>query len=303
MKKNSTKQNLSFISLSGAIADHGALDRAASYFTQQGWQVSAPEATFAKHMRFAGTVEQRINALNEVLSDRSPGLVMASRGGYGATHLAGAINWKKLAKSPKQFIGMSDFTVINLGLLAKEGKPSWHGPLAVDFGQETISSFTEEQFITALASDTWQLKVKAKSQPKVEAKGTLWGGNLCTFCSLMGTPYMAAIKGGILFFEDIAEHPYRVERQLMQLKHSGILDRQKAVVLGQFTAYKLTPNDQGYDFGPMVEFIRTQTKTPILTGLPIGHVPDMATLPYGTIATLESIRGGYQLSFNSTGLR
>jgi muramoyltetrapeptide carboxypeptidase len=296
------KNNLSFVSLSGAVADHQVLDRAASYFTLHGWQVSAPEATFAQHMRFAGTVEQRLAALNEVLSDKSAGLVMATRGGYGATHLVGLINWKKLANSPKQFMGMSDFTVINLGLLAKEGKPSWHGPSAVAFGQETISSFTEEQFMTALASDSWQLKVTAKAQPKIAVQGTLWGGNLCTFCSLMGTPYMPAVKGGILFFEDIAEHPYRVERQLMQLKHSGILDKQKALVLGQFTAYKLAPNDKGYDFAPMVDFIRTQTKTPVLTGLPIGHVPDLITLPYGTKASIESIRGGYQLTFNSKGL-
>ncbi len=293
------QKNLTFISLSGALADHAVLDRAASYFTQLGWQVSAPEGTFAQHMRFAGTADERLDALNEVLADKSPGLVMAARGGYGAIQLADKINWKKLAASPKQFMGMSDFTVINLGLLAKADKASWHGPLAVDFGQDEISSFTEEQLINATTSDQWELKVKATGQPKVQAKGVLWGGNLCTFCSLMGTPYMPAIKGGILFFEDIAEHPYRVERQLMQLKHSGILDKQKALVLGQFTAYKLAPNDKGYDFGPMVEFIRKQTKVPILTGLPMGHVADIATLPYGAKVTLESVRGGYQFGFKS----
>lgn len=291
------QKNLTLISLSGAVADQAALDRAASYFTQQGWQVSAPEATFAQHMRFAGTVEQRLDALNEVLADRSPGLVMATRGGYGAIHLLDKINWKKMANSPKQFMGMSDFTVINLGLLAKTEKPSWHGPLAVDFGQEVFSTYTEEQWLTALESDQWQLNVKAAKQPKIEVSGTLWGGNLCTFCSLMGTPYMPNIKGGILFFEDIAEHPYRVERQLMQLKHAGILDKQKALVLGQFTAYRLAPNDQGYDFGPMVEFIRKQTKVPVLTGLPVGHVADMATLPYGMKASLTSVRGGYSFGF------
>jgi muramoyltetrapeptide carboxypeptidase len=292
-------KNLTFISLSGAVADHVVLDRAASYFTQQGFQVSAPEATFATHMRFAGTAEQRLAALNEVLADKSPGLIMASRGGYGATHLLGQINWKKWAASPKQFMGMSDFTAINLALLAKAEKPSWHGPLAVDFGHKTISSFTEEQFLTALSADHWQLTIKATKQPKVETEGVLWGGNLCTFCSLMGTPYIPNIKNGILFFEDIAEHPYRIERQLMQLKHAGILDRQSALVLGQFTAYKLAPNDQGYDFLPMVEFIRKQTKVPVLTGLPMGHVSEKATLPFGMRAQLHSVRGGYRLALQT----
>ncbi len=289
------QKNLAIISPSSAVADHSVLDRAASYFTQQGWQVSAPEATFAQHMRFAGTAQQRLAALDEVLADKAPGLVMASRGGYGAIQLLDKINWKKLGSSPKQFMGYSDFTVFNLALLAKADKTSWHGPDAVTFGQDTISSFTEEQFLTAMHSQTWTLKVKASAQPKVEATGILWGGNLCTFCSLLGTPYMPGIKNGILFFEDVAEHPYRVERQLMQLKHAGILDKQKALILGQFTQYKLAPNDRGYDFDTMVKFIRGQTKVPVLTGFPMGHGPDIVTLPYGAKVGLRSVRGGYEL--------
>ena len=67
----------------------------------------------------------------------------------------------------------------------------------------------------------------------------LWGGNLAILASLIGTPYMPPVEGGILFIEDVNEHPFRVERMIYQLHQSGILARQQALVLGEFTGGKL----------------------------------------------------------------
>jgi len=101
-------------------------------------------------------------------------------------------------------------------------------------------------------------------------------------CSLVGTPYLPRVKGGILFLEDVAEHPYRVERMLTQLLYAGILARQKAVVLGSFTGYKLVPGyDRGFDMPAVVGWLRSQLKVPVLTGLPFGHVPTKVLLPVG----------------------
>ena len=111
---------------------------------------------------------------------------------------------------------------------------------------------------------------------------TLWGGNLSVLCSLVGTPYLPMVKGGILFLEDVGEHPYRVERMLTQLMHTGILAQQKAVVLGAFSGYKLVPGyDRGFDMPAVVTWLRAQLKVPVLTGLPFGHVPTKVLLPVG----------------------
>jgi muramoyltetrapeptide carboxypeptidase len=109
----------------------------------------------------------------------------------------------------------------------------------------------------------------------------LWGGNLCVVMSLMGTPHWPSIKGGILFLEDVNEHPYRIERCLLQLHQAGVLNAQKAVVLGNFTGYRPAPHDRGFTLKTVVERLRALTKTPILTGLPMGHVPTTVTLPVG----------------------
>ena len=113
------------------------------------------------------------------------------------------------------------------------------------------------------------------------ARGLLWGGNLSMLCSLLGTPHWPTVKGGILFVEDVNEHPYRVERGLLQLHQAGVLARQKAVLLGAFSAWKPSPLDRGYSLKSAVAHLRAATRTPILTGLPFGHVQPKVSLPVG----------------------
>jgi muramoyltetrapeptide carboxypeptidase len=125
----------------------------------------------------------------------------------------------------------------------------------------------------------------------VDCRGILWGGNLAMLTSLVGTPYMPKVRGGILFLEDVAEHPYRIERMLIQLYQAGILGRQKAIVLGRFSDYKLAPHDKGYDLHEVVAWLRRTVKVPVVTGLPYGHVATKATLPIGQKVGLATERG------------
>ena len=114
----------------------------------------------------------------------------------------------------------------------------------------------------------------------------LWGGNLAVLSAMVGTPYLPQIKSGVLFLEDVAEHPYRVERMLTQLLHAGILSQQKAIVLGQFTEYKLVPHDKGFKLQTVVDWLRSQLKIPVLTNLPYGHVATKVLLPVGASVDL-----------------
>ena len=116
----------------------------------------------------------------------------------------------------------------------------------------------------------------------------------------VGTPYLPQVEGGILFVEDINEHPYRIERNLYQLRDAGILESQSAVLLGQFNGYQLYDNDHGYDFNEMVAHLRSRCDVPILTDLPFGHVRHKVTLPIGQKAVLD-VQGdlGYSLKVHS----
>jgi muramoyltetrapeptide carboxypeptidase len=106
--------------------------------------------------------------------------------------------------------------------------------------------------------------------------------------SMLGTPHWPTVKGGILFVEDVNEHPYRVERMLLQLHQAGVLDAQRAVVIGQISAWQRSPLDRGYGMKSMLAAVRAATKTPVLSGLPFGHVPTKVTMPVGARVTLAT---------------
>ncbi len=137
----------------------------------------------------------------------------------------------------------------------------------------------------ATASKGLRKFVETKPQ-KISIQGTLWGGNLAMLSSLIGTPYLPQISKGILWFEDVAEHPYKVERMLLQWLHAGILQKQRTIIFGQFSNYKLTPHDKGFKLQTVIERLRSQLNIPVLTGLPFGHVPTKVCLPFGQKARL-----------------
>ena len=119
-------------------------------------------------------------------------------------------------------------------------------------------------------------------------KRQLWGGNLAVLTSLLDTPHWPEVKGGVLFVEDVNEHPYRIERMLLQLHQAGVLARQKAVLLGAFTEYRKSPLDRGYTLKSALEHVRGVTKTPLLAGLPFGHVATKVTPVSYTHLTLPT---------------
>ena len=194
----------------------------------------------------------------------------------------------KAIDSGTQFVGLSDFTAFNQAVLAKTGCITWQGPaLGEDFGPHTepddIMLACFEDLVAEQGEGAgWQ---RPKAETTLSARvtdGVLWGGNLSVLVSLLGTPYLPQIDKGVLFLEDVGEHPYRIERMLTQLLHAGVLARQKAVVLGQFTNFKLVPaHDKGFKLATVVDWLRSQIKTPVLTGLPFGHVPTKVLLPVG----------------------
>ncbi|HYW57286.1 MAG TPA: LD-carboxypeptidase [Polaromonas sp.] len=300
------KKHIYIYSPSSAVRDKTAFKRGVSRLNALGYSVEVDEAALSSHQRFAGDDETRLAAIHRAAASGAD-LALISRGGYGLTRILPAINYKALAKAAAKgtrFVGLSDFTALQNALLAKTGAVSWAGPaVGEDFGVEgepdDIMEACFDDLITGQGEGTgWRLpKVAMKTGANgagvagVEAgltvkNAVLWGGNLAVLSSLVGTPYFPAVKGGILFLEDVHEHPYRLERMLTQLLHAGVLARQKAIVLGQFTNYKLVPHDKGYKLATVVAWLQSQIKAPILTGLPFGHVATKVVLPVGAQVTL-----------------
>ena len=275
---------------SGAVRDKAAFRRGLQRLRALGHEVEVDSAALASHMRFAGDDATRLAAIGRAAASGAD-IALISRGGYGLTRLLPALPYKAVAKAidgGTQFVGLSDFTAFNLAVLARTGRISWQGPaLGEDFGTEGEPDDIMQACFDDLLQEQgegagWQ---RPKADAAVQARvkdGVLWGGNLSVLCSLLGSPYCPQIDKGVLFLEDVGEHPYRIERMLTQLLHAGVLGRQKAVLLGQFTNYKLVPtHDKGFKLDTVVSWLRSQLKVPVLTGLPFGHVPTKVLLPVG----------------------
>lgn len=285
------KLGLYLISPSGALAEPKRLPIAQKKLESLGFDVRIDKAAAGKYLRFAGTDEERAKAFSRAAKDDAP-IVMATRGGYGMSRILPYIDWKLLEKNPKTYVGYSDFTAFNLALLAKTGLPSFTGPNAVgDFGADQVDDLIADIFVESMRGELEVLSFETTDADEVDAEGILWGGNLAMLTSLVGTPYLPKIKKGILFFEDVSEHPYRVERLLTQLLHAGILDKQKAIVIGDITDYQLAKSDNGFNMQEVIKWLRSQVKVPVVTGLPYGHGDMRVTLPIGKKVGLATEKG------------
>ncbi len=286
---------------SGAVRDKAAFRRGVRRLQALGHQVEIDPGALLSHQRFAGDDAERVAAVARAAASGADVALMA-RGGYGLTRILPALPWKAMAKAAARgtrFVGHSDFTALHLGLLAQTGAVSWAGPgLTDDFGgeaepDEIMAACFDDLLLGQGEGTGWRLPAargaaatvadpaleRLRARPVLGA--TLWGGNLSILVSLLGTPWWPEVRGGVLFLEDVNEHPFRIERMLTQLLHAGVLARQKAVLLGSFTGYRLTPHDRGFTLATVVQRLRGLIEVPVLTGLPFGHVPTKVLLPVG----------------------
>ena len=309
-------KSIHLVAPSGASLDNKSPLAGIDWLGRQSIVVQNTDCVHRVYERFAGSDEDRLAELNNISALNPQTIVMAMRGGYGLHRLLSGIQWEAIAKTIQnglQVCGHSDFTVFQLGLLAKTGAITLAGPmLNYDFGRlgddgapVTPDAFMWQHFQAAVQDRKLDCQVSTPQSFlgkgfEQSLTGLLWGGNLTVLAGLVGTPYLPSVKqtqGGILFLEDVNEHPYRIERMLMQLLDAGILSSQGAILLGGFSAYRLYDNDKGYSLERAIEAIRKRLpqEVPILTGLPFGHQANKLTLPVGSQATLNFDSNGFEI--------
>lgn len=281
---------------SSAVRDKVGFKRGLARLRALGHDVEVDPDALTSHMRFAGDDKTRLQAIARAAASGAD-LAMTTRGGYGLTRLLPQLPYKQLAKAVEKgthFVGLSDFTALQMALLARTQTPTWAGPaLLEDFASEDspddiMQACLDDLLVGHGEGTGWRLPATdAKAHPALGSeegwgtRATLWGGNLSVLCSLVGTPYCPVVKGGVLFLEDVNEHPYRIERMLTQLLLAGVLAQQKAIVLGAFNRFQLAPHDKGFKLATVIAHLRSQIKVPVLTGLPFGHVRTKVLLPVG----------------------
>jgi muramoyltetrapeptide carboxypeptidase len=253
------------------------------------------DSIFEQDLYFAGSMERRLRELEEMFAREEVRAIVCARGGYGANYLLPALDMEKLKAHPKIFVGYSDLTALLTYFCDVAGLVTFHGPMvAKDWARDGGVDVASWQ--AALGSPSaWEVALGAGSGATGLAEGNgegiLYGGCLSILVASLGTPYEIRTEGTILFLEDVAEKPYRIDRMLMQLKLAGKFDGVRGIIFGEMRDCLQTTN-QGYTLAEVVLRIVGDLGVPVAYGVRSGHVTaGNITLPIGVRAGLM-VRGG-----------
>ena len=253
-----------------------------------GYEPTYEESVFARGRYTAGDAALRAAAFQRAWADDAVAALMAVRGGYGSVHLLPLLDPVALRRRPKAFIGYSDNTSLLAWLTGACGIAAFHGPMIEGRLAKGESAYDRDSFTRVL---TQAVPAGEISHPQVEtlrageAAGRLLGGTLTNLLASLGTPFAFDPPAGhILFIDEVAERPYRIDRMLTQLRLSGILSRASAVVFGELPRCD-EPAPAGPTIKAVVADLLDRFPGPVLFGLPSGHTSGACiTLPFGVRA-------------------
>ena len=266
---------------------------------QLGYKVREGKHLWNRYGYLAGTDEERAEDFNGMLHDSEVRLIVAGRGGYGATRILGMIDYDALRRDPKIVLGFSDVTAINLSLLAQIGLVSFSGAMpGVDLWKEEPDAFMMQSFVQSISNPTPIGELHPPEGERITglhegiAEGRLIPANLTLLATLCGTPYMPDMNGAVLLIEEIGEEAYRVDRLLSQLWNSGLLKNLAGLAFGAFTGteHKRISVDPLPMEEVFTEYIR-RANVPAIAGVPYGHIKQKLTLPVGVRARIDGTNG------------
>ncbi len=283
---------------------HRTVIEATEKLKNLGYNVKLAKNIDKKWGYLAGTVEQRSSDLHQMFADDQVKAIMAIRGGYGSAQLLPHLDYELIRRNPKILIGYSDITSLLLGIHAKTGLVTFHGPVAVstftDYTrtemQRTLSSTTAPQEIgDAPYDENLQTTNRIWTFRGGQAEGRLIGGNLTLFQSLLGTPFEPDTQDAILFFEEVGEEPYDLDRMLTQLKMAGKFDHCRAVIFDKMPSVKPADYKPGFNntlsVEEVIEMIFKDFDFPVCVGFSLGHIKNKPTMPLGIKARLDADAG------------
>lgn len=298
------------------VAPAGDLDReriavAKKRLETLGFNVRLPDTLFRKSGYLAGSDQQRADELNRAFADEQVDAIFPGTGGYGATRIVDLLDYEVIEANPKIFIGFSDVTALHLAIHQRTGLVTFHSPNPQwGLGSESdLAPFAKRLFWRALSPSKHRQHARLaelqgyvvrvdKTDDKVPqpttvvrgvARGRIVGGNLSVIHALMGTAFEIDTAGKILFLEDVGEAPYRIDRMLQTLKLAGKLDRLAGLMLGSFTRRESeNTRDEITTMDDVLRDFFLEAHYPVVSGFPVGHQRNNATLPIGVMAELNA---------------
>lgn len=299
LKKGST---IGLIAPSGVIRSPDGLERAIAAVKAEGFKVKLGDSCGKVYGYLSGPDDVRARDINKMFLDDKIDGIFCIRGGYGAARLLPLIEFGKIKKHPKAFLGYSDVTALHVALFERCGLITYHGPMPVsDWISDKLDPFSMKHLISMMKDPIDREITNPPGYPLEtinggKAEGRLVGGNLTLITGLIGTPWALNVKGRILFLEDIGEKTYQLDHHFTQLRNAGMLDDCAGILLGQFTNCPIEYEEFGLSLNQIVRDILVPSEKPILMNLMAGHDQPSLTLPLGANVKLNADKQIIQIS-------
>jgi muramoyltetrapeptide carboxypeptidase len=255
---------------------------------QMGYEPVYSQDIFDRDIYFAGPAERRTQELHQYWQRDDIAALVCVRGGYGSNYLLEKLDYSLFAARPKILVGCSDITSLLTAISDRTGLVGFHGPMvAKDIADGTFDESSWQNALQGAAN--WTVPTTGvEVLQSGKASGRLYGGCLSMLVASLGTPFEIQTEGSILFIEDVAEKPYRIDRMLMQLRLAGKLDGVRSFVFGEMLDCA-PPKGETYTLQQVIMRVLELYKVPIVYGLKSGHVTGgNITLPIGVQAELEA---------------
>jgi muramoyltetrapeptide carboxypeptidase len=286
-----------------APPDPKTFDQSLAALEKFGFKPKLARNVRARHGFLAGGDRERAADLMAMFADKSVKAIICVRGGYGTARIVNRLDYNFIRRHPKIFAGYSDITTLHCALLTRANLISFHAPmLNEDLAGKNPAAFKVQSLLRTIMEphpagslcQGYRQKTVSILRGGV-ADGPLIGGNLSVLCTTLGTPFQPPFKNRILFFEDISEQPYRLDRLLTHLWNAGVLPQVAGVAVGVNRECDEHGAKRGREYrqsgADVVRERLAPLRVPVVTGLPFGHVPLNATLPVGVRAKLDGRRG------------
>ncbi len=278
-----------------AVTDTQFLDAGKRLLEARGYRLLEGKHVRDTSLLYAGNDEARADDLNRAFADPGVDAVMCAKGGEGSARLLPLINFELVSRNPKIFVGYSDVTALQIAFLQRCGLVSFYGPMVATEIGRGIAPYAEEILLRLLTSPEGGIAL-ARPRKKLltlypgDARGQLVGGCLSVLVSTLGTEWEINTRDKILFFEDVDERPYRIDRYLTQLFLANKLQEAQGILFGSFTRcdYRRSSNGPAVRTIDIIKDWTLRLKKPSLYGLQFGHVRHALTLPNGGYAELDA---------------
>ena len=304
-KRLSPGDTVALVSPSGATATRNDAAIVKENMEALGFKVKFGAHLLDRYGYLGGQDADRAADLMAAFADPGVAGIVAMKGGWGCARILRLLDYEVIRRNPKVLIGYSDITALLLGLHAKTGLVTFHGPIGLDpWNGFTVNFFRkvimEAEPVTLknaaeVGDHLTQVENRVQTIVPGVATGLLRGGCLSIVSSLIGTEFVPGWDDAILFVEDINEEIYRVDRMMTHLALAGVLRQVKGFIFG-----RCTDCDPGEGYGSLTleQVLDDHVKPlgiPAWYGAMFGHLPMKFTMPVGISARVDAEKGTIEL--------